>query len=40
LQETPAGEIVKGQLKINFDIKDEYSDVIYTIDTIDASSAQ
>jgi hypothetical protein len=29
--------IVKGQLKINFDIKDEYSDVIYTID---ASSAQ
>lgn len=28
---------VKGQLKINFDIKDEYSDVIYTID---ASSVQ
>lgn len=29
--------VVKGQLKINFDIKDEYSDVIYTID---ASSVQ
>jgi hypothetical protein len=28
---------VKGQLKVNFDIKDEYSDVIYTID---ASSVQ